>query len=142
MSPALLGRLGEERGLDLDAREREVVECRDPSWVGGPGTHAEVADEGDGPVPPADDDGLVAAAVAAGAAHLDARDELLVAIGRPGSGPRLREAQLGLFVGGHEPRVGAECDVPLVGLGDDAGAGEGRAAGEGQQASGVVEVEV
>ena len=63
-------------------------------------THLGLADQGrmnrspmkaDGPLAPSHDDGLVAARVAARPAHLDARDELLVAIGRPRVAPTARE---------------------------------------------------
>ena len=101
--------------------------ARDPARIGAPRAHEQVADEADRPVRAADDDRLVAARVAAGADDRHARQHLLLAVGGGRPRPGLHEAQLGLVVGGLQPRVGAQRELPLVGLGDDPGAREGRA---------------
>src|SRR6266404_5134718 len=82
--PAIIGRLGEERALDGDRVEREVIERRHPARVRRPGPHAQVAEEGECPgagSPTSDDDRLVTGRVAAGRDDGNARQELAFALG-------------------------------------------------------------
>src|SRR6476469_10444092 len=120
--PALVGGLCEQRALDLDRIEREVVERGHPARVRRPRPHAEVAEEGEGrrAVSGAPDhDRLVAGAVAAGRDDADAGQDLALAVGRTILAPVADELDLRLVVARDQPRVATKRDRPLGSLGDD-----------------------
>src|SRR3954451_13933886 len=119
--PGLVGRSREQRALDLDRIERKVVECRHPARVRSPGTHAEVAEEGErlrGSPGPANDDGLVPCRMAACRHDADTRQHFALAVGGALLTPVARETDLGLVVARDEARVLTERDLPFGALGD------------------------